>query len=221
MLIVYYANYGQIWDLSYWAQCQWHLWMGRHSWEVALQHMRVCCDVSVFNREQRLCVYVCLVCCGWWNSIRQMGLFRVLSLLPKKGPICFSIFANNTHQYVQHISILLTFFSIHFSCFCFFFAFCFHWLQPLMKTNRTWAPFTATKWTWETHNRGVLQVSREGKAWTFSARLLLQGLLCSAWQWKQVMEQTAGASVEKGENRDDPPVPGLSKGWLSQSCVVF
>lgn len=37
---------------------------------------------------------------------------------------------------------------------------------------------------------------------------------------KRVVEQTAGASVEEGENRDDPPVPWLSEGWLSQSCVV-
>lgn len=61
LLIIYYANDGHIWDLSNWAQCQWHLWMRRHSWVVALQHMCACVvyDVSAFDREfGRVCVCI-------------------------------------------------------------------------------------------------------------------------------------------------------------------
>lgn len=89
-----------------------------------------------------------------------------------------------------------------------------------MKAEHTWAPFMATKWTGETEQGHVVGFKREEEAWTFSARLLQQGLLCSAWQRGRVTEQTAGASAEEGESRDDPPVLWLSEGWLSQSCVV-
>lgn len=118
--------------------------------------MRVCCDVSVFNREHG-CVFVC---CGCWNSIRQMGLFRVLSLLPKKGPICFSIFANNTHQYVHCISIFLKFFP--FTCLVFVLSLPFaaigysHW----WKQNAP-EPLSQPENELEKLNGGVLQVSRE------------------------------------------------------------
>lgn len=179
MLIIYYANDGQIWDLSYWAQCQWHLWMGRHSWGVALQHMCVfllpmtwVCLIGTTG--ERVCARLCWGC---WNSIRQMGLFRVLSLLPKKEPICSSLLPTinmySTYPFCLHSSIRLffsAFASIGYS----------HWLKP----ECTWAPFTATKLTRETQQGCIAGFKREEKAWTFSARLLLQGLLCSAWQRK-------------------------------------
>lgn len=100
-------------------------------------------DMSVLNR-QRGCGCMCVFIEGCWNSIRQMGLFRVLSLLPKKGPICLSLLPT------KRINMYSTFpFCLHFSidspCFCFFFAFCLHWLQLLMKTQCTSTPFTARK----------------------------------------------------------------------------
>lgn len=69
------------------------------------------------------------VCWGCWNSIRQMDLFRVFSLLPKKGSNMFFSFANSKHQYVEHISIRLTIFhSLVYS----FFLFCLFVLLPLV-----------------------------------------------------------------------------------------
>lgn len=111
-------------------------------------------DMSLFNREHG-CV------CWWcWNSIRQMGLFRVLSLLPKKGPICSSLLPT------IHINMYSTFpFCLHFSIhlpwfFVLPFAFCFRSLQLLMKTKSTWT-LSQPENELEKHNSGVLQVSRE------------------------------------------------------------
>lgn len=157
------------------------------------------------------------VCWGSWNSIKQMDLFRVSSLLPKKGRNMSLSFANSTQQYAEHISIWLTIFhSLVFSLFLFV-------LLPLVTAadeSRTHlSPFQGHKMR-ETRQGCIVRFEREEKAWTFGARLLQQGLLCLAWQRGRVTEQTDGASAEKGENRDDPPVPRLSEGRLSQSCVV-
>lgn len=116
-------------------------------------------------------MYVCL-CWGCWNSVRQMGLFRVLSLLPKKRPICFSLLPT------IHINMYSTYpFCLHFSidlpCFCFFFAFCFNWLQPLMKHNAP-EPLSQPVNKTEKHNRVVLLVSRERR----KREPIVQGFYC-------------------------------------------
>lgn len=155
MLIIYYANDGQMWELSYWAQCLWHLSMGWHSWEVTLQHMGVLCMMWVFNRVHG---YVC-VCWGCWNSIRQMDLFRVLSLLPKKGPNMFLSFANSTHHMYIHTYIYICRVHIHFAYDLLFtcFSFCFssisygHW----WKQNAP-EPLSQPQNKLERHNRAAL-----------------------------------------------------------------
>lgn len=59
-----------------------------------------------------------------------------------------------------------------------------------------------------------------GESVNLYCKAFTAGITLFSLDSKSVMEQTVGASVEKGENRDDPPVLWLSKGWLSQSCVV-
>ena len=96
------------------------------------------------------------VCWGGWNSIRQMGLFRVLSLLPKKGPICLSLLPTlhinmySTYPFYLHSSIQLF-------CFCFSLPFASIGYSHWWKQN---APEPLSQPENEL-NRGVLQVLRE------------------------------------------------------------
>lgn len=74
------------------------------------------------------------VCWGSWNSIKQMDLLRVSSLLPKKGPNMSLFLANSTQQYAEHISIWLT---IHHSLVFYFFLFVLLPLVPAADESRT------------------------------------------------------------------------------------
>ena len=185
MLIIYYANDGQIWDLSYWAQCQWHLWMGRHSWGVALQHMCVfllsmtwVCLIG--SAGERVCARLCWGC---WNSIRQMGLFRELSLLPKKGPICSSLLPTinmySTYPFCLHSSIRM-----------FFSAFCFHRLQPLIKTWMHLSPFHSHKINSGNTTRVYCRFQERGKSVNlyckaFTAGITMFGLTAKSESWSR------------------------------------
>lgn len=175
-------------EIHYTEQCQCHLWMGRHSWEVAFQHMCVC-----------VCVY-------WdcWNSIRQMGLFRVLSLLPKKGPICSCILPTIDIN-IQHAYIFL------FNSACFYF-----YSLPFSsvgygcwwKSKCTLTPFTSQKMNVSVRPRCFRGEKHEP---------LVRGCYCRDYSVRLDRESRSGRRQPRplgGENRDDPPVPLLSEGFL-------
>lgn len=99
------------------------------------------------------------------------GPFYSIIFIAKERANLFPPFLPTIHinMYSAYPFFLLS--CTHTPCFCFFFAFCCHWLQPLMKTEHTWAPFTARKWTWETQRGCIAGFKRGEKAWTFSASL--------------------------------------------------
>lgn len=104
------------------------------------------------------------VCWGSWNSIKQMDLLRVSSLLPKKGPNMPLSLANRTQQYAEHISIW------PFTCFLLF-SFCF----ASMSSSRWRKQNTPEPLSWpqnepEKQNRAALWVSRERRKREPSAR---------------------------------------------------
>ena len=110
-----------------------------------------------------------------------MGLFRVLSLLPKKGPICFSLLPT-IHINMYSAYSLCLHFSIDSPPFSFFLCRLLLWFQPLIKHIAP-EPLSHPENETEKHNTGVSLVWREPKkSAIYSAWLLLQGLLWLARQ---------------------------------------
>lgn len=148
-----------------------------------------------------------------------MGLFRVLSLLPKKRPICFSLLPTTHINMYSAYPFCLHFF--HLLCFVFVFLCLLLPLVTVVDENRMHlTPFHSQKMNLRNTIGVYCGFQERGESVNLYCKAFTARITLFSLDSKSVMEQTVGASVEKGENRDDPPVLWLSKGWLSQSCVV-